>query len=165
VETHRGSWSCGGESHQRKVLTQHAGGPATQNNGCVGAARMCRTTCSNRAQETHTNKVDGNVDTTVLVDDKRRCCCPWRRRNDDPLAWRSIARWTTNVSVVWFARDRLIRPTACESKTTMVMSMVEPPDRWWRRRADIDGCADEEARYRHAFWLCRMLRQLHRRRR
>ena len=67
------------------------------------------------------------------------------RRSDDPLAWRSIARWTTNVSGGWFVGDRLIRPTVCESETMMVMSMVEPPNRWWRRRAGIDGRADEEA--------------------
>jgi hypothetical protein len=40
--------SCLGQvQHQCKVLTQHAGGPATQNNGCAGAARMCQTACSN----------------------------------------------------------------------------------------------------------------------
>jgi hypothetical protein len=60
-----------------------------------------------------------------------------------------------NVSGGLFARDRLIKPTACESKTTMVMSMVEPPDWWWRRRAGIDGRVDEEARHRQAFRLRR----------
>jgi hypothetical protein len=40
--------SCIGQvQDKRKVLTQLAGGPATQNNGCAGAARMCQTTCSN----------------------------------------------------------------------------------------------------------------------
>jgi hypothetical protein len=73
--------------------------------------------------------------------DKQRCCCPRRRHNDDPLAWRSIARWTINVSGGWFARDRLIRPMTCEAETTM----VEPSDRWWRRRAGIEPCAGEEA--------------------
>jgi hypothetical protein len=116
----------GQEQHQRKVLMQHAGGFATQNDGCVGTARMCRTTCSNRAR---IDEVDGDVDATTLVDDRRRRCCPRRRRSDGPLGWRSIARWTKNVSGCWFARDRLIRPTACKSETTMVMSMVEPPDR------------------------------------
>jgi hypothetical protein len=129
----------GQAQHQHKVLTRHARGPAAQNNRCVDAARMCRTACSNRVRETRTDEVDGDVDATALVDDRRRWCCPRRRRSDGPLAWRSIARWTTNVSGGWFAHDRLIRPTACESKTTMVMSMVEPPDRWWPRRAGIDG--------------------------
>jgi hypothetical protein len=80
----------GHPQHQCKVFTQHAGGPAAQNNGCAGAARMCRTACSNRARETRTDEVDNDVDATTLVDDKRRCCCPRRRCSDDPLAWRSI---------------------------------------------------------------------------
>jgi hypothetical protein len=36
----------------------------------------------------------------------------------------------------------------CEAETMMVMSTVEPPDRWGRRRVSIDGRADEEARHR-----------------
>jgi hypothetical protein len=118
--------------HQRKVLTQYAGGLATQNDGCAVATRMCRIACSNHARETRTDEVDDDVDATTLVNDKRRCCCPRRRRIDGPLAWRSITQWTTNVAGGWFARDRLIRPTTCEAETTMVMSVVEPPDRWWR---------------------------------
>jgi hypothetical protein len=61
----------GHAQHQRKVLTQHAGGPAAQNNGCAGAARMCRTACSNRAWETRTDEVDSDVDATTLVDNRR----------------------------------------------------------------------------------------------
>jgi hypothetical protein len=33
-----------------------------QNDGCADAARMCQIACSNRARETRTNKVDGDVD-------------------------------------------------------------------------------------------------------
>jgi hypothetical protein len=64
----------GQAQHQRKVLTQHARGPVAQNDGCVDAAHMCRTACSNRAREMRTDEVDGDVDATALVDDRRRCC-------------------------------------------------------------------------------------------
>jgi hypothetical protein len=105
----------GQAQHQRKVLTQHAGGLAAQNDGYAGAARMCRTTCPNHGWETRTDEIDGDVDATSLVDDRRQRCCPRRRRSNDPLAWQTIARWTTNASEGWFTRDRFIRATTCGS--------------------------------------------------
>jgi hypothetical protein len=45
-------------------------------------------------------------------------------------------------------------------ETTMVMSTLEPLDRWWRRRAGIDGRADKEEWYMQ-IRLRRRPRQLH----
>jgi hypothetical protein len=175
VATHQGSSSRSGESYdtqeeetrrrQWSVTTVLVGKELEDERG-TDQRQVCRcslqvsnssqTVCRRRALMESTTCRCNDED-----DDRRRCCCPRRRRSDDPLFWRIIARWTTNVSGGWFASDWLIRLMTCGAE----MTMVEPPDRWWRRRADIDGRANEEARHRQAFWLRRRPRQLHHQRR